>query len=99
MALFQPAEELGDGARRMVDDGLAGIVGGVDVALAQHVLPGIAGSVGTRTGPVLSAADSMREPCRSAQMPATGLATSIPTAIGVSLMPAVTASSPLTPWK
>ena len=35
-------------------------MGAVDVALAQHVLPGLAGTVGTRPGPVLSAADSMR---------------------------------------
>jgi len=60
VTLFQPAEELGDGARRMVDDDLAGIVGAVDVAMAQHVLPGVAGTVGTRAGAVLSAADSMR---------------------------------------
>jgi amidohydrolase len=60
IALFQPAEELGDGARRMVDDGLTGVVGAVDVAMAQHVLPGVAGTVGTRAGAVLSAADSMR---------------------------------------
>jgi hippurate hydrolase len=60
VALFQPAEELGDGARRMVDDGLAALVGDVTVALAQHVLPFPAGEVGTRPGPVLSAADSMR---------------------------------------
>lgn len=54
--MFQPAEETADGARLMVDDGL---VGSVDVALAQHVLPLPAGTVGTRSGPVLSAADSM----------------------------------------
>ena len=60
VTLFQPAEELGDGARRMVDDALVAAVGHVDVALAQHVLPGVSGTVGTRTGPVLSAADSMR---------------------------------------
>jgi amidohydrolase len=60
VALFQPAEELGDGAQRMVDDHLAAVVGDVDVALAQHVLPFPAGQVGTRPGPVLSAADSMR---------------------------------------
>ena len=60
IALFQPAEELGDGAQRMVEDGLSGLVGGVDVALAQHVLPFPAGLVATRSGPVLSAADSMR---------------------------------------
>jgi hippurate hydrolase len=60
VALFQPAEELGDGARRMVDDGLAKIVGHLDVAFAQHVLPFPSGIVGTRPGSTLSAADSMR---------------------------------------
>jgi hippurate hydrolase len=60
VVLFQPAEEVGDGARGMVQDGLAKAVGTVDVALAQHVLPFSAGLVGTRTGAVLSAADSMR---------------------------------------
>ena len=59
VALFQPAEETADGARSMVDDGLAPIVGSVDVAMAQHVLPLPSGVVGTLAGPVLSAADSM----------------------------------------
>ena len=60
VALFQPGEELGDGARRMVDDRLASIVGHVDVAFAQHVLPMPSGVVATRPGSTLSAADSMR---------------------------------------
>jgi hippurate hydrolase len=60
VALFQPAEETADGARGMVEDGLVTLVGHVDVALAQHVLPLPAGTVGTRSGPTLSAADSMR---------------------------------------
>lgn len=60
VALFQPAEEVGDGARCMVDDGLAKLVGPVDVALAQHVLPLPAGRVATCSGPVLTTADSMR---------------------------------------
>lgn len=60
VALFQPAEEVGDGARRMVDDGLATLIGRIDVALAQHVLPILAGQVATRSGPVLTTADSMR---------------------------------------
>jgi hippurate hydrolase len=60
VAVFQPAEETADGARGMLDQGLASIVGPVDVALAQHVLPMPAGAVGTRSGPTLSAADSMR---------------------------------------
>lgn len=60
VALFQPAEETGDGARGMVEDGLAALIPTPDVAFAQHVLPAPAGTVGTRVGPVLSAADSMR---------------------------------------
>jgi hippurate hydrolase len=60
VALFQPAEETGDGARGMVDDGLAALIPAPEVAFAQHVLPAPAGQVGTHTGPVLSAADSMR---------------------------------------
>jgi amidohydrolase len=60
VALFQPAEETGDGARAMIDDGLASLIPAPDVALAQHVLPFPAGTVATRTGPTLSAADSLR---------------------------------------
>jgi amidohydrolase len=60
VAVFQPAEETGDGARAMLDDGLAALLPNVDVALAQHVLPAPAGLVGTHVGPTLSAADSMR---------------------------------------
>ena len=60
VAVFQPAEETGDGARAMLDDGLAALVPQADVALAQHVLPAPAGLVGTHPGPTLSAADSMR---------------------------------------
>lgn len=60
IALFQPAEEVGDGAKGMVDGGLADLIPRPDVALAQHVLPGRAGHVGTHAGAALSAADSMR---------------------------------------
>jgi len=60
VTLFQPAEETGDGARGMVDDGLLERIPVPDVALAQHVLRGIAGTVGTRSGPALSAADSVK---------------------------------------
>ena len=60
IAVFQPAEEVGDGARGMTEDGLADLVGPIDVALAQHVFPAPAGQLRTRSGPVLSAADSMR---------------------------------------
>ncbi|BBX07121.1 amidohydrolase [Mycolicibacterium aichiense] len=60
IALFQPAEEVGDGARGMVNDGLREAIPDVDVAMAQHVLPLPAGVVGTHRGPFLAAADSMR---------------------------------------
>jgi len=61
VALFQPAEEVGDGARGMVEGGLASLIPApVAVVLGQHVLPLPAGRVGTRPGPALSAADSMR---------------------------------------
>lgn len=60
VAVFQPAEEQGDGARGMIEDGLVSLVGSVDVALAQHVLAMSAGEVGTRPGSIFSAADSLR---------------------------------------
>ena len=60
VAVFQPGEEVGDGARRMVEDRLVDLVGPVEVALAQHVLPFPTGEVATRPGPTLTAADSMR---------------------------------------
>jgi amidohydrolase len=58
--LFQPAEETGEGAQEMVDDGLFKKIPVPDVALAQHLLPGIAGTVRTRSGPFMSAADSIK---------------------------------------
>jgi amidohydrolase len=58
--LFQPAEETAEGARDMVDDGLFKRIPVPDVALAQHLLPGIAGSVATCPGPFMAAADSIR---------------------------------------
>ncbi len=47
IALFQPAEEVGNGARGMVEAGLADLISTPHVALAQHVLPGRAGQVAT----------------------------------------------------
>ncbi len=60
VALFQPAEEVAGGAKAMVDDGLRNRIPKPDVAFAQHVLAFPAGTVGTQTGPVLSAGDSIR---------------------------------------
>jgi amidohydrolase len=60
IALFQPAEELADGAQVMLSAGLAALIPKPNVALAQHVLPFAAGRVGTRPGAFLSSGDSMR---------------------------------------
>jgi amidohydrolase len=60
LALFQPAEETGDGAQGMVDDGLLKRIPAPDVALAQHLLPGIAGTVATCSGPFMATEDSIR---------------------------------------
>lgn len=59
VALFQPAEEVGEGASGMVDDGLADRIPHPDVAFAQHVLPYPAGRLGTRAGALLSTSDSL----------------------------------------
>ena len=60
MAVFQPAEETGTGARAMVDDGLLTRFPKPDVILGQHVMKGPAGTIGWRTGVVTSAGDSLR---------------------------------------
>jgi amidohydrolase len=60
VALFQPAEETGEGARAMLEGGLAALIPIPDVALAQHVLPFPAGVVGTHAGPMLAAMDNLR---------------------------------------
>lgn len=60
VALFQPAEEVAGGAKAMVEDGLRERIPKPDVAFSQHVLAYPAGKVGTQTGPVLSAGDSIR---------------------------------------
>lgn len=60
IALFQPAEETANGAQGMVADGLAELVGPVDVALGQHVVPLPAGTLAAKPGPFFSAADCIR---------------------------------------
>jgi len=60
IALFQPAEEVAGGAKAMVADGLSERVPKPAVAFAQHVLAYPAGTIGTQSGPVLSAGDSIR---------------------------------------
>ena len=60
IALFQPAEEIGAGARAMVDDGLLDAIPHPDVCFAQHVMPGLAGEVMSKPGPQFAACDSIR---------------------------------------
>ncbi|MGW1988670.1 amidohydrolase [Embleya sp. NPDC001921] len=59
VALFQPAEEIGRGARAMLDDGLLERFPRPDVVLGQHVAPGPTGTLAHCPGTVLAAADSL----------------------------------------
>jgi amidohydrolase len=58
IAVFQPAEETGQGAQAMIDDGMVERFPKPDVTLAQHVMPLSAGQIGWRPGVMLSAGDS-----------------------------------------
>ncbi|GAA4118358.1 M20 family metallopeptidase [Enteractinococcus coprophilus] len=60
IGVFQPGEETAQGAQALVDDGLVEKIPKPDVALAQHVMPTEAGTIGTSAGPVLSAGDSLK---------------------------------------
>ncbi len=60
IALFQPAEEVGTGARSMVDGGLADVIPTPDVALGQHVMGLPHDTVAARPGAAMSAADSIK---------------------------------------
>lgn len=60
MLVVQPAEELGAGARAMVDDGLFERFGTPDVALGQHTAPAPAGWVLHRAGPMMAASDALQ---------------------------------------
>jgi amidohydrolase len=59
MPVFQPAEETAEGAQAMIVDGLFTRFPKPDVILGQHVMPSPAGLVGSRTGVITSAADSL----------------------------------------
>lgn len=59
VALFQPAEETAEGAQAMIDDHLFDRFPKPDVVLGQHVMPAPAGIIGTRSGVMTSAADSL----------------------------------------
>jgi hippurate hydrolase len=60
LAVFQPGEETGVGAQRMMQDGMMERFPKPDVVLGQHVTPGRAGTVGYRTGAIFAAGDSLQ---------------------------------------
>ncbi|WP_304455501.1 amidohydrolase [Nocardiopsis sp. YSL2] len=60
VALFQPAEELGTGARAMLADGLFDRVPRPDAVLAQHVSPLAAGHTAYCPGVCMAASDEVR---------------------------------------
>jgi amidohydrolase len=60
LAVLQPAEEVGQGAQAMIDDGLYDRFGRPDVVLGQHVAPLPAGALAVRSGPAFAAADAVR---------------------------------------
>ncbi|HEY0896439.1 MAG TPA: amidohydrolase [Sphingobacteriaceae bacterium] len=60
MAVFQPGEEVGRGAQSMIDDGMMDRFPKPDIILGQHVMVGEAGTVGHRSGVILSAGNSIK---------------------------------------
>jgi amidohydrolase len=60
MAVFQPGEEVGRGAQSMVDAGMMQRFPKPDIILGQHVMVGEAGTVGHRSGTILSAGNSLK---------------------------------------
>ncbi len=59
VAVFQPAEEIGAGAKAMIADGFLERFPKPDVCLGQHVSPIPAGYIGLRPGVTMAAADSL----------------------------------------
>ena len=60
MAVAQPAEELGTGARAMITDGIYERLGRPDVVLGQHVGPIPAGMIGLHPGAAFATSDSIK---------------------------------------
>ncbi|MGN8026611.1 amidohydrolase [Microbacterium sp. 22242] len=59
VVVIQPAEEVGGGARAMLDDGALDRFPRPDVVIGQHVTPLPAGMIGVRPGPQMSASDGL----------------------------------------
>jgi hippurate hydrolase len=59
MPVFQPAEETGAGAQAMIKDGLFERFPKPSVIMGQHVMVGSSGVIGTRSGVITSAGDSL----------------------------------------
>ncbi|HEX6272167.1 MAG TPA: M20 family metallopeptidase [Polyangiaceae bacterium] len=60
LVVFQPGEEVGRGAEAMMNDKMAERFPKPDVIFGQHVMVGSAGTVGHRSGTILSAGDSIQ---------------------------------------
>jgi amidohydrolase len=60
MTIFQPGEEIAQGAQAMIDDGLFARFPRPHVVLGQHVMAEPAGTLSTRAGVITSAADSLQ---------------------------------------
>lgn len=60
LVVFQPGEEVGRGAQSMIDDGMMNRFPKPDIILGQHVMVGEAGTVGYRSGAILSAGNSLK---------------------------------------
>jgi amidohydrolase len=60
LCLFQPAEEVGAGARAMIEDGLYDRFPQPSVVLGQHVVPLPAGAIAVEPGPAYAAVDTLK---------------------------------------
>ncbi|GAL87109.1 amidohydrolase [Sporocytophaga myxococcoides] len=60
MTVFQPGEEIGRGAQSMIDDGMMDRFPKPDIILGQHVMVGESGTIGYRSGKILSAGNSLK---------------------------------------
>ena len=60
MPVFQPAEETGEGAQAMIDDGLFTRFPKPEAILGQHVMVGPSGLLTSRLGVITSAGDSFQ---------------------------------------